>query len=90
MSIKVNVSKVLIVLAVLSLAACQSRNADLNTKISFQTGWKFFDPNGVDFEAYEGNLSEVPTGMLPIEGGSFTIGHMDEFITAPRNNECLS
>ena len=87
MSIKVNVSKVLIVLAVLSLAACQSRNADLNTKISFQTGWKFFDPNGVDFEAYEGNLSEVPTGMLPIEGGSFTIGHMDEFITAPRNND---
>ena len=87
MSIKVNVSKVLIVLAVLSWAACQSRNADLNTKISFQTGWKFFDPNGVDFEAYEGNLSEAPTGMLPIEGGSFTIGHMDEFITAPRNND---
>ncbi len=88
MNIKSNVSKVLIVFMVLAFAACQSsRNPDLNTKTSFQTGWKNFNRNTFDFEAYEGNLSIAPTGMLPIEGGTFTIGQMDEFITAPRNNE---
>jgi gliding motility-associated lipoprotein GldJ len=88
MSIKTNVSKLVVVLVVLALTACKSsHNADLNTKVSFTTGWKYFDENAVDFEAYEGNLSNAPTGLLPIEGGTFTIGQMDEFITAPRNND---
>ena len=25
--------------------------------------------------------------MVPIQGGSFTVGEKDEFLTAPRNNE---
>ena len=83
-----NLFKGLVVIIALTLVGCKSSlKTDLNTKVSFQTGWKHFDPNAVDFEAYEGNLSKSPTGMLPIEGGTFTIGHMDEFITAPRNNE---
>lgn len=88
MKIKAKVSKVFVAFMVLTLAACQSsHNADLNTKTSFLTGWKNFDRNTVVFEAYEGNLSVAPTGMLPIEGGTFTIGQMDEFITAPHNND---
>ena len=87
MKVKINVLNVLIMVVVVSLAACKSSNPDLNTKVSFQTNWKNFDPTTVDFEAYEGNLSESPVGMLPIEGGTFTIGQMDEFITAPRNND---
>ena len=72
----------------LTFSACQmSNNRELNTKTSFQTGWKNFNPNTIDFEAYEGNLSIAPTGMLPIEGGTFTIGQMSEFITAPHNND---
>lgn len=86
MSIKISLSKVLVVVAVLTLAACQTKNTDLNTKTSFLTGWKNFNRNTIDFEAYEGNQSVDPVGMLPIEGGTFTIGQMDEFITAPRNN----
>ena len=87
MNIKSIVSKILVFVAVLTLGACQSNNRELNTKTSFQTGWKNFNPNTIDFEAYEGNLSVAPTGMLPIEGGTFTIGQMSEFITAPHNNE---
>lgn len=87
MNIKSIVSKILVFVAVLTLGACQSNNRELNTKTSFQTGWKNFNPNTIDFEAYEGNLSIAPTGMLPIEGGTFTIGQMSEFITAPHNNE---
>jgi formylglycine-generating enzyme required for sulfatase activity len=88
MNIKSIVSKILMFVVVLTLGACQSsNNRELNTKTSFQTGWKNFNPNTIDFEAYEGNLSIAPTGMLPIEGGTFTIGQMSEFITAPHNNK---
>ena len=87
MNIKSIVSKILMFVVVLTLGACQSNNRELNTKTSFQTGWKNFNPNTIDFEAYEGNLSIAPTGMLPVEGGTFTIGQMSEFITAPHNNK---
>lgn len=87
MNIKSNVSRVLVIVMVLALSACQSTSKrDLNTKTSFLTGWKAFDPGTTNFEAYEGIYSIVPTGMLPIEGGSFTIGQQDEFLTASRNS----
>ena len=78
-------TKSVLLAMVVVLSACQSR--ELNTKTSFQTGWKTFDENTTRFEAYEGFTSITPVGMLPIEGGSFTIGQMDEFVTAPHNSE---
>lgn len=86
MNIKLIASKTLILAAALIMAAC-SGNRELNTKTSFQTGWKNFDPTTTRFQAYEGHISSIPPGMLPIEGGSFTIGQQDEFVTAPRNSE---
>ena len=86
MNIRSIVSKTLILSAALIMAAC-SGERELNTKTSFQTGWKNFDPSTTRFQAYEGHYSTVPPGMLPIEGGTFTIGQQDEFITAPRNSE---
>jgi formylglycine-generating enzyme required for sulfatase activity len=86
MNIKQIVSKTFILSVALILAAC-SGERDLNTKTSFQTGWKNFDPTTTRFQAYEGYTSTTPPGMLPIEGGTFTIGQQDEFITAPRNSE---
>ena len=75
-------------LIALSLSACETfKSRELNTKKSFLTGLKTFDPSTTDFQAFEGTLSPIPVGMLPIEGGSFTIGQEDEFITAPHNNE---
>ena len=87
MNIKSNVSKVLVIVMVLALSACKSSNKrELNTKTSFLTGWKAFDPTTTNFEAYEGIYSIVPTGMVPIAGGSFTVGQQDEFLTASRNS----
>ena len=86
MNIKLIASKTLILAAALIMTAC-SGNRELNTKTSFQTGWKNFDPTTTRFQAYEGHISSIPPGMLPIEGGSFTIGQQDEFVTAPRNSE---
>lgn len=67
------------------LTACQSK--ELNTSTSFQTGWKTFDSKTTNFQAFAGNATATPSGMLMIPGGSFKIGQMDEFITAPRNSE---
>ncbi len=82
------VSKVvLLTLLVVVGAGCSTSSRELNTKTSFQTGWKSFDKNTTRFEAYEGNISQSPVGMVAIPGGSFTIGQQDEFVTAPRNSE---
>lgn len=77
--------KTVIVAMIVGMTACQTR--ELNTKTSFLTGWKTFDETTTRFEAYENNVSNSPIGMLPIQGGTFTIGQMDEFITAPRNTQ---
>lgn len=69
---------------VILLAACNTR--ELNTKVSNTTGWNYFDRQTTNFEAYEGVGNVNPTGMVPIQGGSFTLGERDEFLTGPRNN----
>ena len=84
MNIKSFVSTTLLFALVLGFSACSSR--ELNTKTSFLTGWKTFDNSTINFQSFEGNIAQTPEGMLPIMGGAFTIGHQDEFLTAPRNN----
>lgn len=78
------VSKFLFLSLVVLLCGCQTR--ELNTKVSNTTGWNYYDRETTNFEALEGVGNINPTGMLPIQGGSFTLGEHDEFITAPRNN----
>ena len=79
------VKYLLIVSVVLGVASCQQR--ELNTRVSNTTGWNYFDQKTTNFEAREGVGNVNPTGMVPIQGGSFTVGEKDEFLTAPRNNE---
>lgn len=79
------VSKIVILsLLVVASTACNTR--ELNTKVSNTTGWSYYDRNTTNFEAQEGVGNVHPVGMVPIQGGTFTIGEKDEFITAPRNN----
>ena len=81
-----SVFKYLLIVSVAAVAvSCQQR--ELNTKVSNTTGWNYFDQRTTNFEAIEGVGNVSPTGMLPIQGGSFTVGEKDEFITAPRNND---
>ncbi len=64
------------------VTACGSKN---NT--SRLTGWKYNDPDGTGFEVKKNFKMNTPSGMVHIEGGSFTIGEKIEFVTAPRNNQ---
>ena len=68
--------------SVLLFAACGSNNNTSRT-----TGWNYNDPEGTGFEVRQNFKVEVPTGMVRVEGGSFTIGEKIEFVTAPRNNQ---
>lgn len=65
-------------------ASCNTR--ELNTKVSNTTGWNYYDQKTTNFQAQEGVGNVNPTGMVPIQGGTFTLGEHDEFLTAPRNN----
>ena len=75
----------LIVSVAVGAASCQQR--ELNTRVSNTTEWNYFDRKGTNFEAIEGVGNANPPGMVKIQGGSFTVGEKDEFLTAPRNNE---
>ena len=75
----------LIALVAMTAVACNQR--ELNTRVSNTTGWNYFDQKTTNFEANEGVGNVNPIGMVPIQGGSFTVGEKDEFLTAPRNNE---
>ena len=74
----------LVTIVVVGMGSCAQR--ELNTKVSNTTGWNYFDEKTTNFEALEGVGNANPVGMVPIQGGTFTIGENDEFITAPRNN----
>ena len=83
-----NVLKYLLLISVVALTACNQR--ELNTKVSNTTGWNYFDRRTTNFQANANPGNVHPTGMLPIQGGTFTVGEKDEFLTAPRNNETRS
>ncbi|MCQ2346373.1 MAG: SUMF1/EgtB/PvdO family nonheme iron enzyme [Paludibacteraceae bacterium] len=78
----------MIFLLAVALCACQTR--ELNTKVSNTTGWNYYDQQTTNFQAIEGVGNVNPVGMVPIQGGTFTIGENDEFLTAPHNNAARS
>lgn len=82
------VSKIVIFLLAVAFCGCQSR--ELNTKTSNTTGWNYYDQQTTNFQAMEGVGNVNPVGMVPIQGGTFTVGENDEFLTAPHNNPSRS
>ena len=76
-----------LLIATVGLASVSCQQRELNTRVSNTTGWNYFDERTTNFEANEGVGNVNPVGMVPIQGGSFTVGEKDEFLTAPRNNE---
>ena len=82
------VKNLLLVSVMFGLASCVQ--SELNTRVSNTTGWNYFDQKTTNFQANEGVGNVNPVGMVPIQGGTFTVGEKDEFLTAPRNNETRS
>ena len=70
---------------VITLIGCASKSA--TDGYSSITGWKYNDKAGTGFAVINSFKSDVPYGMVAIEGGSYAIGEKGEFITGPRNNK---
>ena len=73
-----------ILLAFFMLLVTACGNKDNTSRL---TGWKYNDPNGTGFEVQKSYKMQTPSGMVKVEGGSFTIGEKAEFVTAQRNNQ---
>lgn len=64
----------LLVVTLLLVVSCKSNRSGNSSKSSL-TGWNFNDPNyGGYIKGEDKNGKEVPPGMVHIEGGSFTMG----------------
>src|ERR1035437_8855226 len=81
----ITIAKLASISLAISMIACVSKSS--NESSSRVTGWKYNDKTEAGFTVKKGYISEVPTGMVAIEGGSFTMGQKGEYITAPRDNK---
>ena len=81
----ITTAKLASIFLAISMIACVSKSS--NESFSRVTGWKYNDKTEAGFTVKKGYISEVPTGMVAIEGGSFTMGQKGEYITAPRDNK---
>ena len=81
----ITIAKLAAISLAITMIACVSKPT--NEGSSRVTGWKYNDKTEAGFTVKKGYISEVPTGMVAIEGGSFTIGEKGEYITAPRDNK---
>lgn len=73
------------VLFILIFATVSCTNTS-KTNVSNTTGWKYNDKKSTGFVVKSNYRAKVPTGMIAIEGGTYSIGEKGEVITAPRNN----
>jgi len=80
-----NIANLASVCFVLALASCANKTT--NESYSRVTGWAYNDKTGPGFIVKKNYFSQTPSGMVAVEGGSFTIGEKGEFITAPRDNK---
>lgn len=83
MSIK-SITKVALLIVGIALAVAAGKKNDTST--SRATGWKYNDISGTGFTVKSGFKTQIPNGMVAIEGGSYTIGEKGEFVTAERES----
>ena len=78
------IAKLAIVSLTVTMVACVSKTDEY----SRVTGWKYNDKKGTGYTVKQGLTTTVPTGMVAIQGGTFTIGEKGEYVTAaPQDNQ---
>ena len=79
-----SIAKSATILLSVVMVACGGNKDESYSRV---TGWKYNDKNGTGFIVKKDYRTQVPPGMVSIEGGSFTIGEKGEYVTAPRDNK---
>ncbi len=74
------VFKILFIAVILS--ACSKKGSE----VSQTTGWKYNDPENGGFEVKVGMEQETGPGLVLIEGGTFTIGRVEQDVMFDWNN----
>ena len=76
-------SSLLAVLAIVFLSSCGKGD---NPNVSSTTGWTYNDPDYGDFEVVVGAEQQTGPGLVLIEGGTFTMGRVQEDVMYDWNN----
>jgi gliding motility-associated lipoprotein GldJ len=74
------VFKILLIAVILS--ACGKKGS----QVSPTTGWRYNDPDNGGFEVVMGSEQETGPGLVLIEGGTFTIGRVEQDVMFDWNN----
>jgi gliding motility-associated lipoprotein GldJ len=80
----VTIKALLGVLVIAVMASCSKGSSNKNT--SSITGWKINDKNGGFAYNTKFKKHETPPGMVPIEGGTFTMGRVQDDVMHDWNN----
>lgn len=87
MMIKQNVTiKVLLSVLVVAVMASCSKGSSSNKNTSSITGWKINDKKGGFTYNTSFKKHETPPGMVPVEGGTFTMGRVQDDVMHDWNN----
>lgn len=79
------IAKLATISLAITMVACVSKT---NESASRVTGWKYNDKKGTGYTVKQGYITNVPSGMVAIQGGTFTIGEKGEYVTAaPQDNQ---
>lgn len=73
-------------LAVLMLMSSSCKSGKGNKVRSATTGWKYNDPDNGGFEVRVGAEQETGPGLVFVEGGSYTMGRVEQDINYDWNN----
>ncbi len=76
-------SSLLVILAIVFLSSC---GKDDNPNISPTTGWEYNNPDNGGFEVVIGAEQQTGPGLVLIEGGTFTMGRVQEDVMYEWNN----
>ncbi len=79
-------SSLLFVLAVVFLSSCSIFGGGDDPNVSPTTGWAYNDPDNGGFEVVTGAEQETGPGLVLIEGGTFTMGRIQEDVMYDWNN----
>lgn len=82
MKYRVGIFSLLAVLALFTVSCGGSKNKG----VSPTTGWEYNDPENGGFEVLQGVEQETGPGLVFIEGGSFTMGRVEQDVTYDWNN----
>lgn len=84
MKLKTTAKAVTLLFTIVLMGCTGAKTSDQG--YSRATGWKYNDKTGTGFLVKKNYVSQAPTGMVAIQGGSFTIGEKGDFLIEQRNN----